>query len=106
MEFLATFPIFAIEDATRQRGELLGAEHPDTNQKIVFVFVFTEEAWAQKLADQLGQYRVVKLADDPDGFKQVVSQIDQEIVAFDPVVIGDHLQVKFQARVSTILRRQ
>jgi|EndMetStandDraft_3_1072993.scaffolds.fasta_scaffold290883_2 hypothetical protein len=104
MEFLATFPIFAIENTTRQHAELLGAEHPDTNQKIVFVF--TEEAGAQKLADQLGQYRVVKLADDPDGFKQVVSQIDKEIVAFDPVVIGDHLQVKFQARVSTILRRQ
>jgi hypothetical protein len=103
MEFLATFPIFAIEDATAQHGELLGVDHPETHQKIVFVF--TEEARAQEFADQLGQYSVVKLADDPDGFKQVVSQLDKEIVAFDPVVIGDFLQVKFQARVSTILRR-
>jgi len=104
MEFLATFPIFAIKDSMPQHGELLGVDHPDTHQKIVFVF--TEEARAQEFADQLGHYRVVKLADDPDGFKQVVSQIDKEIVAFDPVVIGDYLQVKFQTRVSTILRKQ
>jgi hypothetical protein len=102
MDFLATFPIFALQHASERQGELLAVQHPETGQKTVFVF--TEEDEAHQFADKLGRCKVIKLAEDPDAFQRALSSTDNEVVAFDPVIRDSELQVKFQTLVSTILR--
>src|SRR5689334_4249910 len=100
MEFLASFPIYALQSVHGLENNLLGVPHPDTGQKVVFVF--TEENEAHRFADEWGSCTVVTLAENPEAFKRALQQMQNEVIAFDPVIHERELHVKFQSLVSSL----
>jgi hypothetical protein len=100
--YIPSFPLFGVHQGEAEgKLQLQGCSDPNTGLDLLFVF--TEQALADRFAEQIPGASSVLVAASHDDLKALLRTSPARAVAFDPVLSGGKLQARHTVLVPAIL---
>jgi hypothetical protein len=101
-QYVPAFPLYGVHlGEAGNKLQLQGCRDPNTGLDLIFVF--TEQALAERFAEQVRGARSVLLAESHADLKALLQTSPVQAVAFDPVLDGKQLQIRHTVLVPAIV---